>query len=760
MLYPTNYLIINLVLAVYTKKNNRYSFESPQLKFEPSYVNGIKNMPTFTRLSVFDQLSNYTLDTINELQSGSVMGKETIGDVVFNVHHFTQFLFDGNHVYVYSPKKNNENIHEPRKWTFFYVPVLQPVQTSIVPPWVTVRLLEVRVRLALGTPSVEEAARQAVANQFSPKIAEKYSQSWVIAPLMLDSLSAYVVTVGSTPVVGVAPFHIDNPNSNIITFRFVCPLREVALVVAAGLLTGDFDIEVSFYFSGMHHVRTNMVTITATQLQAVLSKTIADGGGTNSTYIHREQASSFVAKYLTNVKRLIYIEDPNANMSLLTRGLGEQLVALFQEGIAKAEKIHIKAGAFGQVWQSADLNPDRITSEMSKMFTFNESETQKHNYTENYYSVNQRKDCRLPVHTPLYVRLRTLFTTLNVKIYDNQDKKNTEEYEKTAHNAVSESDIKKAASLVSIEGSWEGKKFIPKSFKVFKLIDLVDRLHVAVISKQLLAEKASGAVIRRVGVSTSLSNNLDFFSSLDNETLFESLENTSLLESLANTSFPALFDDENLSASNSSRIFLTGEIKLYAGSLPPASPWLLCDGSIISRSEYPRLFSIIGTKYGEGDNSTTFKLPDLRGRVPLGVDPQQLRVKDATDVGEEGGNTNHTLTVEQLPSHRHDSGTFQSSYAGQHTHELNDPGHNHGGMTSSYAVPSLSSDNYGEYNYQMNGYREWTAHTIATSFTQISLHSSGNHTHQLSGYTGVVGANESFSILPPFQTFYYVIYAD
>jgi microcystin-dependent protein len=571
---------------------------------------------------------------------------------------------------------------------------------------------------------------------------------------MLDSLSAYIVTIGSIPVPGVIPFHIDNPNSNVITLRFACLTKEVTLVIAAGLLIGDLDIEVSLYFSGMHRVKTNMMTITATQLQSVLSKTIVDGGGTNSTYIHRDQATSFVAKYVTNVKKFIYIEDSNANTSVITDGLQEQLGALFQAGIDKAERIYIRADAFGQVWQSADLNPDRITSEMSNMFTFNATETARHNNGQNYYSINQRKDCYLPVHTQLDIRIRTLFITCNTNKNDNQA------YETTSHNAVSESDIKKAASQASIEGIWTGHKFIPKSFQVHKLVDVVDRLQVAVIAKQLLAEKANGAVIRRVGASTSLSNALSLFASLDNETLFASLENISLLSSLNITNLFSPSDGENLIASTNNRNILTGEIKLYAGSSPPLSPWLLCDGSIISRSEYPRLFSVIGTKYGNGNNSETFRLPDLRGRVPIGVDAEQLRINTATDVGIEGGKASHTISVEQLPSHVHDSGTFQNSYNGEHTHSIHDPGHNHGGFTSTYAVPSLSSNNYGEYNYQASGYRQWQAYTIPTSFTQISLYSNGNHTHQLTGDTGATGQNESFSILPPFQTFYYVIYAD
>ncbi|CAF4952174.1 unnamed protein product, partial [Rotaria magnacalcarata] len=71
-------------------------------------------------------------------------------------------------------------------------------------------------------------------------------------------------------------------------------------------------------------------------------------------------------------------------------------------------------------------------------------------------------------------------------------------------------------------------------------------------------------------------------------------------------------------------------------------------------------------------------------------------------------------------------------------------------MTGSYAVTSSTSTNYGEYNYQMNGYRKWQAYSISTSFTQISLHSNGNHTHQITGHTGAVGQYESFFILPPF----------
>lgn len=60
-----------------------------------------------------------------------------------------------------------------------------------------------------------------------------------------------------------------------------------------------------------------------------------------------------------------------------------------------------------------------------------------------------------------------------------------------------------------------------------------------------------------------------------------------------------------------------GDIKLYAGNEPPRG-WFICDGQLLAIDKYPRLFSVIGTTYG-GDGSTTFALPDLRGRTAVGV---------------------------------------------------------------------------------------------------------------------------------------------
>lgn len=77
---------------------------------------------------------------------------------------------------------------------------------------------------------------------------------------------------------------------------------------------------------------------------------------------------------------------------------------------------------------------------------------------------------------------------------------------------------------------------------------------------------------------------------------------------------------DNLINILSNTIFPVGMITDYGGSVAPAG-WLICDGQAVSRTTYADLFAVIGVTYGDGDGSTTFNLPDARGRVGVGVGP-------------------------------------------------------------------------------------------------------------------------------------------
>ena len=110
----------------------------------------------------------------------------------------------------------------------------------------------------------------------------------------------------------------------------------------------------------------------------------------------------------------------------------------------------------------------------------------------------------------------------------------------------------------------------------------------------------------------------------------------------------------------------TSTILSYAGSSAPTG-YLLCDGSAISRTTYSDLFGIVGTTYGVGDGSTTFNIPDLRGRVIAGKDDlggsAANRLTGQTNLNDSLGVESVTLTAAQsgLPSHSHTINMRQSN---------------------------------------------------------------------------------------------------
>jgi microcystin-dependent protein len=127
---------------------------------------------------------------------------------------------------------------------------------------------------------------------------------------------------------------------------------------------------------------------------------------------------------------------------------------------------------------------------------------------------------------------------------------------------------------------------------------------------------------------------------------------------------------------NGSQVTPVGAVLPFAGDVAPTG-WLLCYGQPVSRTTYAALFDVVGTTYGIGDGSTTFNLPDLRGRVAAGKDDMggsgAGRLTDVLSggvdgetLGAAGGEQGHVLTVAELAAHAHTerapvvSGSFES----------------------------------------------------------------------------------------------------
>jgi len=181
-----------------------------------------------------------------------------------------------------------------------------------------------------------------------------------------------------------------------------------------------------------------------------------------------------------------------------------------------------------------------------------------------------------------------------------------------------------------------------------------------------------------------------------------------------------------------------GTIQMYVGSVDPAdnTSWLLCDGRSLlhtedvgqgpAPTEYYPLYQIIGTTYGgSGDN---FNLPDLGGRVPIGVNNNFA-------LASQGGVEEITLTVNEMPAHSH--------VTQPHNHTINDPGHTHG-VNGSFLQGG--DDN----NYRLT---QWDGgRSTDVGYTGVSINSSSIAVENTGG--GLPHTN-----LPPYQAVNYIIKA-
>lgn len=180
----------------------------------------------------------------------------------------------------------------------------------------------------------------------------------------------------------------------------------------------------------------------------------------------------------------------------------------------------------------------------------------------------------------------------------------------------------------------------------------------------------------------------------------------------------------------------SGLILVYSAAAAPTG-WLLCDGSNVSRSTYAALFAVIGTTYGAGDGSTTFGLPNLKGRVVVGRDAAQTEF-DA--LAETGGAKTHTLTTAELASHSHSDGTLAAASAGAHTHAIQTQG-----------TASSAAHNHAEAGVISQ------AGTGFVGSTPGATDSSGAHTHDVTGSTGSAGSGSAHNNLQPYLVLNYII---
>lgn len=177
----------------------------------------------------------------------------------------------------------------------------------------------------------------------------------------------------------------------------------------------------------------------------------------------------------------------------------------------------------------------------------------------------------------------------------------------------------------------------------------------------------------------------------------------------------------------------SGSIQGFAGATVP-SGWLACDGSAVSRATYANLWTALGSTWGAGDGSTTFNLPDFRGKVVVGAGA-------GFSLAAVGGEASHVLTVAETPALAV-SGT--SSITGTtdagtpHTHTVTDPGHAHTlpiGYTGAGTAGAVSGGSpTGSFNENTSSVE-----------TGITIASESSHTHTFTGSASLSGTTNGSS---------------
>jgi microcystin-dependent protein len=180
-----------------------------------------------------------------------------------------------------------------------------------------------------------------------------------------------------------------------------------------------------------------------------------------------------------------------------------------------------------------------------------------------------------------------------------------------------------------------------------------------------------------------------------------------------------------------------GSVIPFAGDVAPDG-WFICDGRLLDQTQYADLHTVIGTTYGGAGSD--FRIPDLRGRQPIGKGNGQFSA-----LGNSGGQEERTLTENELPAHAHGIDGVTTEDAGAHRHLVV----SQGGPGVANSIAQILTGNGNENYFLLTGLGD-------ANFGQSS--EAGNHSHSINGEsTENTGGGNAFSVLDPYIVLNYII---
>lgn len=180
---------------------------------------------------------------------------------------------------------------------------------------------------------------------------------------------------------------------------------------------------------------------------------------------------------------------------------------------------------------------------------------------------------------------------------------------------------------------------------------------------------------------------------------------------------------------------MMASIQLFAGNFAPRG-WLFCDGQLLSINAHSAIFSLLGTTYG-GDGRTTFALPDLRGRVPIG--PRHGPGLTNRPLGQRSGQETHVLSVLEMPQHNH-LASFQQTSGASSIPAVADTATTDDPTNANLATPDIANNNY-----------LYSTETADTNLAPGEVTVTGNVT------VGLTGGSQAHNNMQPFLAINYII---
>lgn len=198
-----------------------------------------------------------------------------------------------------------------------------------------------------------------------------------------------------------------------------------------------------------------------------------------------------------------------------------------------------------------------------------------------------------------------------------------------------------------------------------------------------------------------------------------------------------------------------GSIYMYAGSTPPPN-FLLCDGSAVSRTTYSELYDVIGTTFGNGDGNSTFNLPNLCGRVVVGVSQNET-------LGHYAGEETHTLLVSEIPQHshtvpQHGHDNTITATTPAFSHSITQPAFNYSGSNGT-GKGTTSSGGGTSYNGNTSATASRTGNVSVSAHAAANCTMSGGITDCNAFDTGSSGSNVAHNNMQPYTALNFIIYS-